>query len=50
MGKSPKDCALLGGNGNTLKIKTTARLNSTQFPFLKYQIFLSLKEKQNPIQ
>jgi hypothetical protein len=25
-----KDCALLGGNGNTLKIKTTAKLSSKQ--------------------
>jgi hypothetical protein len=24
------DCALLGGNGNTLKLKTTAKLNSKQ--------------------
>jgi hypothetical protein len=30
MGTLVKDCALLGGNGNTLKIKTTAKLNSKQ--------------------
>jgi hypothetical protein len=30
MGTLPKDCALLGGNENTLKIKTTAKLNSKQ--------------------
>jgi hypothetical protein len=30
MGTLPKDCALLGGNGNTLKLKTTAKLNSKQ--------------------
>jgi hypothetical protein len=30
MGTLPKDCALLGGNGNILKIKTTAKLNSKQ--------------------
>jgi hypothetical protein len=26
MGASPKNCGLLGGNGNTLKLKTTAKL------------------------
>jgi hypothetical protein len=26
MGTSPKNCALLGGNGKTLKLKTTAKL------------------------
>jgi hypothetical protein len=26
MGTSPKNCALLGGNGNTLKLETTAKL------------------------
>jgi hypothetical protein len=26
MGTSPTNCALLGGNGNTLKSKTTAKL------------------------
>jgi hypothetical protein len=30
MGTLPKDCALLGGKGNILKIKTTAKLNSKQ--------------------
>ncbi len=30
MGTLPKDCAFLGGNGNILKIKTTAKLNSKQ--------------------
>jgi hypothetical protein len=30
MGTSPKDCALLGGKENTLKLKTTAKLNSKQ--------------------
>jgi hypothetical protein len=30
MGASPKDCAVLGGNGNTLKIKRTAKINSKQ--------------------
>jgi hypothetical protein len=26
MGTSPKNCGLLGGNGNTLKLKTTTKL------------------------
>jgi hypothetical protein len=26
IGTSPKNCGLLGGNGNTLKLKTTAKL------------------------
>jgi hypothetical protein len=26
MGTWPKNCGLLGGNGNTLKLKTTAKL------------------------
>jgi hypothetical protein len=26
LGTSPKNCGLLGGNGNTLKLKTTAKL------------------------
>jgi hypothetical protein len=26
MGTSPKNCGLLGGNGNTFKLKTTAKL------------------------
>jgi hypothetical protein len=30
MGTLPKDCVILGGNGNILKIKTTAKLNSKQ--------------------
>jgi hypothetical protein len=30
MGASTKDCALLGGNGNTLKMKMTAKINSKQ--------------------
>ncbi len=30
MGTLPKDFALLGGHGNMLKIKTTAKLNSKQ--------------------
>jgi hypothetical protein len=30
MGTSSKDCALLDRNGNTLKLKTTAKLNSKQ--------------------
>jgi hypothetical protein len=30
MGTSPKDYALLGGNGNTLKLKTTAKISSKQ--------------------
>ncbi len=31
-GDIAKDCALLGGNGNTWKIKTTAKLNSKKPP------------------
>jgi hypothetical protein len=30
MGTSPKDCALLGGKENTLKLKTTAKLTSNK--------------------
>ncbi len=30
MGTSPKDCALLSGNGNTLKLETTSKLKDTQ--------------------
>jgi hypothetical protein len=30
MGTLPKDCALLGGNGNILKIKMQSKLNSKQ--------------------
>ncbi len=29
---SPKDCALFGGNGKTLKLKTAAKLNSKHTP------------------
>jgi hypothetical protein len=48
MGTSPKDCALLGGNGNTLKLKTTTKLNSKQTsiatvpdPYRMYATFLA---------
>jgi hypothetical protein len=30
VGTSPKDCALLGRNRNSLKLKMTAKLNSRQ--------------------
>jgi hypothetical protein len=30
MGSSPKDCALLSGNGNTLKLEMTTKLKDKQ--------------------
>jgi hypothetical protein len=30
MGTSPKDCALLSGNGNTLKLEMTTKLKDNQ--------------------
>jgi hypothetical protein len=30
LGTSPKDCALLGGNGNTLKLEMTTKLKDKQ--------------------
>jgi hypothetical protein len=30
MGTSPKDCALLGGNGNTLKLEMTTKFKDKQ--------------------
>ncbi len=51
LGTSPKDCAFLGGKENTLKLKTTAKLNRTQTSIATvrdlYRMYATLERKSH---